>query len=179
VKKIAISLAGVAAAAAVGIAGWNYTVLQRPLDAVMAEDPRNAGLTARAHFASYAQPREVVFDLRTVDTDKAPVDVFRLFLQFAERLQGHRFDRVVLAHRGVAKFQIDGAYFQQLGREYSTQNPAYTMRTFPEHLFRPDGTQAFGQWSGGVLGVLKKQMEDFAEFHERWYLNDMIGGSEE
>ena len=176
-KKIALSLTGIAAATAVGIAAWNHTVLQQPLNAAMAEDSRNAGLMARAHFASYVQPKEVVFDLRTVSADKAPVDVFRLFLQFAERLQDRRFDRVVLAYRGVAKFQVEGAYFQQLGREYSIQNPAYTMRTFPQHLLRPDGSQAFGEWSGGVLGVLKEQMEDFAEFHGQWYLNEMIDDS--
>lgn len=176
-KKITITASVVVAAVIAGVAGWNYAMLQRPLDDVLAEDPRNTGLAARAHFAGYVQPTEVVFDLRTVGDEKAPIDVFRMFLQFAEKLQDRQFDRVVLAHRGVAKFQIEGTYFRQLGREYSTQNPAYTMRTFPEHVFRPDGTQAFGQWTGGLLGVLKEQMEDFLEFHEQWYLNDMVEGS--
>jgi hypothetical protein len=177
VKKIAISLSAIAVAVVACVAGWNYAVLQRPLDAVIADDPRNANLAAKAHFSGYVQPDEIVFDLRTVGTDKAPVDVFRVFLQFAKSLEDRSFERVILAHRGVAKVQVDGAYFQQLGREYSTQNPVYTMRTFPEHVFRPDGTQAFDQWSGGLLGVLQEQMGDFMEFHEQWYLSDISGSN--
>lgn len=60
-----------------------------------------------------------------------------------------------------------------MGVEYGTQNPVYTMRTFPENLYRPDGTAAFGTWTGGLFGVLGKQMEDFIEFHKQWYVNEL------
>jgi hypothetical protein len=58
--------------------------------------------------------------------------------------------------------------------EYEYQNPIYTMRIFPENLYLPNGNRAFSSWSGGLLGVTKKQMEDFTEFHKRWYIEDML-----
>jgi hypothetical protein len=47
------------------------------------------------------------------------------------------------------------------------------MRTFSENLVTPDGQRAFPVWTGGLLGVLQKQMEDFNEFHQRWYIRDL------
>ena len=73
----------------------------------------------------------------------------------------------------LAKFVLEGDYFQTLGKEYGTQNPVYTMRTFPEKLYSPDGQRAFGRWSGGLLGIVGKQMEDFTEFHKQWYVEGM------
>ena len=60
-----------------------------------------------------------------------------------------------------------------LGEEYGQQNPIYTVRTFPENLFLTDGTNAYGQWTGGMLGVLGKQMEDFADFNKKWFLENL------
>ena len=60
-----------------------------------------------------------------------------------------------------------------LGQEYEKQNPVYTMRTFPENVYGVDGTQAFGSWTGGLLGVLGKQMGDFSELHKQWYIADL------
>lgn len=172
-KKLALALAMLVAAAGGGAAIWNYAALQRPLDAAIARDGRNAGLSARAHFGHFVDADVAVFDLRTVGAENSQADVFRLFLQFADATKDRNFGRVVLAYRGVARFQIDGSYFQELGRGYAEQNPVYTVRTFPEHLFRPDGSRAFQEWSGGWLGVVKAQMDDFSEFHRQWYLNDL------
>jgi hypothetical protein len=157
--------------------GWNYSALQGPLAQVLSDDSRNDGIEVRAHFGSYLQSGILFFDLTSVGTGKAPADVFRVLLQFAAAVKEREFKRVVLAHRGVPKFQLEGAYFHQLGEEYSVQNPVFTMRTFPEHLLRPDGTRAFEQWSGGWLGVLNEQLEDFGEFHKQWYMNDMAASS--
>ena len=60
-----------------------------------------------------------------------------------------------------------------LGEEFGEQNPVYTIRTFPEHLSRPDGAQAFSTWTGGILGVLSKQMDDFNKFNKEWYIEDL------
>lgn len=163
------------ASAGVGVLLWNQTMLQSPLNRVLDDDPRNEGVQAKAHYGAYVKHGELVFDLQTVGGDKAPVDIFRVLLQFSATLQDQRFDRVILAHRGTNKFQLDGTYFQQLGQEYSTQNPAFTMRTFPEHVSHLDGSPAFSQWSGGLLGVMGKQMEDFYDFHRQWYIDDISG----
>jgi hypothetical protein len=50
----------------------------------------------------------------------------------------------------------------------------YTVRTFPENLLTPKGSRAYSEWTGGWLGVLGKQTEDFTDFHKKWYLEDVM-----
>ena len=91
----------------------------------------------------------------------------------ADSLKNEKFDYVNIAFRGKTKFIIKGEYFQQLGQEYSWQNPVYTIRTFPANVFNTDGTSAYSTWEGGLIGVTAKQMEDFTDFNKRWYLTDL------
>ncbi len=168
---------GVLAAALVMVFGINYFTLQSPMSEVLDADSRNKGITVSVHFGKYINPSELVFDLRDISGSSSPADVSRVLLQYAEALKAKEFERVVLAYRGTQKFQLKGSYFRTLGREYGTQNPVYTMRTFSENVYELDGTAAFGTWTGGLLGVVGKQMEDFNEFHKRWYLADMSHGS--
>ena len=72
------------------------------------------------------------------------------------------------------KLTVAVHYFRELGKEYDFQNPIYTARTFPENVYTLDGEKAFPSWTGGLIGVMGKQMEDFAEFHKQWYINDLI-----
>jgi hypothetical protein len=37
----------------------------------------------------------------------------------------------------------------------------------------PDGSSAYPEWTGGWLGVASKQINDFNDFHSKWYLDDM------
>lgn len=155
------------------VACANYFMLMGPLQDVIKRDQRNAGISAVAHYRYYVDPSVVIFDLREVADQKAPVDVMRVFFQFADVLQKRQYDRVVLAFRGTGKFQMEGDYFKKLGTEFQTQNPVYTMRTLPQNLYRMDGSPAFQTWTGGMLGVLSKQMEDFVQFHLQWYAGDL------
>lgn len=113
----------------------------------------------------------LVIDLRHVGELAAPVDVMRVLFQSADALRNSQFKRVVLAYKGQDKFYLEGSFFQTLGREYETQNPAYSLRTFPENVKRLDGTPAYGTWTGGWLGVMSKQMEDLAKFGKDWYMS--------
>ena len=81
---------------------------------------------------------------------------------------------VILAYKGKSKFSLDGAYFKKLGKEYEFQNPVYTTRTFPEHVMDINGNPIYDQWTGGILGVLNKQMEDFNDFCEKWYIDEVV-----
>ncbi len=85
------------------------------------------------------------------------------------------FETVNLKCKDKTKFVLKGDYFRRLGKEYDFQNPVYTMRTFPENVYTLDGEKAFPSWTGGLIGVTGKQMEDFAEFHQQWYIDDLIG----
>ncbi len=141
--------------------------------AAIAADERNQGIEVRFRSKNLITSDILVFDLQTVPEDKAPVDMFRVLLQSAEALKDKDFTHVELAYRGVSKFILDGPYFKTLGEEYEAQNPIYTMRTLPENLLTMDGEAAYSTWTGGILAVMEKQMEDFSDFHTKWYLEDM------
>jgi hypothetical protein len=175
-KKI-IGTCGVFAAVLATIFGMNYMTLQNPMSEVLDVDPRNKGIIVSVHFGKYINPSELVIDLKDVSGSNSPADVSRVLLQYADALKIKEFEKVILAYRGTEKFQLKGSYFRTLGEEYGTQNPVYIMRTFPENVYGLDGTAAFETWTGGLLGVVGKQMEDFNEFHKRWYLADMAHDS--
>jgi hypothetical protein len=155
-----------------GALALNHFQLQSPMNSVLKSDPRNDGIDVSVHYGNFIDPSTVVYDLRNVSGSNSPADVFRVLLQYAERLKGRQFDNIELAYKGTVKFKIEGNYFQTLGEEYGTQNVVYTVRTFPEHLKTPTGAQAYSEWTGGWLGVMNKQMEDFGDFNKHWYLSD-------
>jgi hypothetical protein len=165
------------ALAVCGIWAANYLTVDKPLKNVLSADPRNHVCKARAHFGGWLDPEILVYDVTGVSADASRLDIFRTFLEYAEAMKDHHFTKVVLASHGTSKFSIDGNYFQELGREYSTQNPMYTIRTFPPHLAAMDGTKPFSEYEGGILGVLQKEMEQFTEFSNEWYLTDFQTGS--
>jgi len=156
-----------------GIYCFNYFQLQSKMNDVIKGDPRNNGIEVSVHFCNYVNTSILIYDLKSISRTNSMADVFRVFLQFAEKVQSKKFDLVELSFRGKTKFKIKGDYFQTLGNEYSWQNPIYTMRTFPENLINLDGSKAYPEWTGGWLGVITKQIEDFTDFHKKWYLEDL------
>ena len=153
----------------------NHLTLQRQVSEVIAADYRNEGIEFSVHYRNYIHLNELVIDVLGFTEDKRPVDVFRVVLQAAEALKDKDFERIFFSSKGKTKFYLKGEDFRVLGVEYGEQNPIYTMRTFPEKLYTLDGDAAFSRWTGGVLGVSSKQVEDFMEFHRQWYINDLKG----
>ena len=160
-----------------GIWFFNYVSVNRPLQRVLTADPRNQVVTARAHFANWVDVGTLVFDLTGISGAATRMDVFRAFLQYAEAMKGRHFTKVILSARGAGKFTLDGDYFQELGKEFSGQNPMYTIRTFPIHLAAMDGSKPFSEYEGGILGVLQKEMEQFTEFSDQWYIRDFAAST--
>lgn len=174
---VGISLGGIVALVLLAV-GLIYTInnaVNGPLQKTITTDSRNAGVDAKARYGNLACSI-LVFDLKNISANNSRADVFRVFLQFAATVKNKRFDSVQLAWRGKVRFIIDGAYFQKLGREFDLQNPVYTIRTFPENVRTPTGVRAFPEWEGGMLGVLKAQMDDFTRFHDQWYWDDLKRG---
>ena len=153
---------------------FNYIKLSKQLNNIIVSDVRNKGVDIQAHYSLYIIPSVLVLDVRNIQVDKSASDVFRILLQFSETMNNNSFDVIELASKGKTKFILKGDYFKQLGKEYGDQNPVYTMRTFPENVYKPEGERAFASWSGGFLGVIKNQMEDFVEFHKQWYIEDIV-----
>ncbi len=100
---------------------------------------------------------------------------FEYSFNLPRKKKSQTFKDVQLYARGQEKFKLDGAYFKQLGDEYSWQNPVYTIRTFPSHVMNPDGNPAYSDWQGGILAVTTQQLDDFNDFSDKWYGNIAAG----
>jgi len=146
---------------------FNATVAV-PVALELGEDERNEGFTLVAYRSLGVHPREITIDLFSADR-AAPVDLYRGLFQASAALEGRRFDRVTLARQGSAVFVMDGADFALLGESFTAgENPIYLIRTLPEKLYLPDGTPAYGTWTGGFLGVLGAQMRDVNDAAQTW-----------
>jgi hypothetical protein len=150
----------------------NYLSLGRFMSNTISEDHRNMGLSISAHYEYYLNPNVLIINVKKVSGSNAPADVFRVLLQFAEKMQKSKYEYVHLQSKGNFKYMVTGEYFSTLGREYSFQNAAYTIRTFPENVYLKNGEKAFSSWSGGIIGVMKEQMEDFNRFTTKWFGED-------
>ncbi|NLH81146.1 MAG: hypothetical protein GX458_09945 [Phyllobacteriaceae bacterium] len=164
---VVLLLAGVATVAA------NLFLVTLPAFERLSADPRNAKILIVPHLRWGIDPTTLVIDLWRVDGTAAMVDVDRCLLDVAAALKDRDFTRVELAHRTSVRFQMSGSYFKTLGTERDWQNPVYTMRTMPENMQTPDGLPAFERWSGGMLGVLGKQIDDHNALHRRWYFDEL------
>lgn len=144
-----------------------------PMEKVIADDSRNSGIRIDAYYHTFFDRSVLVLDVISIEGSKTPMDIFRIVLQYAQAMKDVPFRKVELASKGNVKFYITGEFFKKLGDEYGSQNPMYTIRMFPENVYNPDGSRAFSTWTGGVLGVASKQMEDFSNFHKQWYIGDL------
>lgn len=152
----------------------NYIALHRHAASVVSSSPSNNGIKVIARYQWFVNPSVAVYDLRHVDGKKSAADVNCVLFKFAEKVKEQKYKKVILSYRGNEKFYLDGEYFKTLGNELETQNPIYLIRTLPENLHKPDGDKAFDTWTGGWLGVMSKQMEDFNNFHRQWYIDEAI-----
>jgi hypothetical protein len=159
------------------IFSWNYLSLQKNISEIVESDSRNSGISVYSHFNWFINPNVIVFDIRGVSHDKSSMDVSRILLQLSEKLKEKEYESIILSFKGKSKFVLKGNFFKATGLEYGTQNPVYTLRSLPQNVFNLDGTAAFSTWTGGLLGVLGKQMEDLNEFHKQWYVNDLALGN--
>lgn len=167
-------LAGIFAVMAIVVSA-NVASVEYSLWKVARNDAIGRDATLFAYHRFGVDPGGLVFDLWKVPISASAADVMRLFFSFAEEMRDRDFDRVYLAYRGKLRFVMDGRDFREIGSErHFGQNPIYLVRTFPEKLMHLDGLPAFGQWTGGWLGVMTKQLEDVSEMHRQWYLDEML-----
>lgn len=139
-------------------------------DGVIKSDPRNTGID----ISMSKSGSELHFCVNNIQNTHSPMDVFRTLLQSAVALKDETYTAVNLCFRGEDKFVLTGGDFHVLGEEYGTQNPAYTIRTFPEKLKDMTGQAAYPEHKGGVLYLLRVQMEDFRDMHGKWYMNELL-----
>lgn len=159
-----------------GAVAANGILVTWPALRAKAVDPRNSSVSLYAHYGWGVNPAILVLDLWDISNTASMADIDRVLLDTAEAFKDRPFSKVQLAFHGQARFQFEGTYFRQIGEERSWQNPVYTIRTMAENTEDPEGRPAFERWTGGLLGVVGRQMEDHSEMHRRWYINDLARG---
>lgn len=152
---------------------WNLFVLQIPVNRRIKSDSRNSGISIKVHYKYYINPKTLVFNIKEISGSNSAADVFRTFLTTSAELKDKKFGKVELASKGKIKFYIIGEYFNSIGSEYGDQNVVFTIRTFPKNVYFPSGDLAYSTWTGGLLGVMSKQMDDFNDLCKNWFLNDL------
>ena len=143
---------------------------------VMLARRSESGVAMVAYRRWLIDPTTAVVDIWHVDGERSMADIDRNLFITAEALKGQSFSRVELAYRGSGRFLIDGAKFKEVGEEWQTQSIAYLMRAIPQAASKMDGQPAFGEWTGGFLGVMMQEMKDHNQLHWSWYLASMSGG---
>lgn len=144
--------------------------LQSQLNVIHRDQLWSRGI--EANISVRRTPHTLVFDLTDVPAGADADAVFRLLRQFAVRARQATFQRVVLAWRGNTRFLLDGNYFRKMGSE-SGQDAVYAAWTFPEHLRQPDGSAAYPHREGQWQEASQRQVQDFHDFHRRWYGQDL------
>ena len=140
-------------------------------------DVRNSGIDLEV---KYDSAQRIVFNIEAMDGEKSPQDVFRLLLQFAAVVHEMNIESrdTLLSSLGESRFIIPASHFSLIGEEYGTQNPMYTLRTFPANLKTLDGDPAYENHQGGLLYLMRVQMDDFNDFMSKWIVEPMSGAIE-
>ena len=162
--------------ALLAVAGGNGIYVTAPALSALRQDDRNAVVTMVPHLRYGIDPTTLVIDLLSIRPEATIADVTRALFMTAQSLTSRDFNSVHLAYRGATRFVLPGSDFKSIGADFATENPLYLTRTLPEKLAKPNGERAFETWSGGVFAVTAKQLEDYAEMHRQWYLNDYADG---
>ena len=143
--------------------------LKTEMEDILEMDSRNQSI----NFSLQNRGKSLDFCVHNLSDEASTMDVFRVFLHTADYLKNRQFEKVTLCFRNETRFILDGADFSVIGQDFETQNPMYTVRTFPEKLSLPDGQAAYETHSGGLFYLMRVQMEDFNDMNNVWYMNEL------
>ncbi|MHB8969716.1 MAG: cell envelope integrity protein TolA [Pirellulaceae bacterium] len=135
-------------------------------------------VSVRVMYSGISGTETVVFDFRDGGSPSARrIDPVHLLMQFANELDLYSVRRVVLARNGQHRFYISSVDLRPLADSYAGGGVLWAFNNLPANVRRMDGTRAFGEWTGGLLGVLKEQAEDVNQFIDEWIGDSSVGGS--
>ena len=126
-------------------------------------------VTAKVSYSGLIGTNTVIFDLREGGSVSARrIDPVHLLMQFSDKLNLYTVNRVILARNGQNRFYISGSDLRQLSDSYAGGGRIWAFNNLPARVRRMDGSRAFGEWTGGWLGVLQKQTVDLDAFITEW-----------
>ena len=124
---------------------------------------------ADAYYNSSFSPGIVVFDLTGGSSAGARrIDPVHLLLQFAAKLDTSSLQRLVLAKGGNQKFYVDASDLRELATSYDNGGRIWAFDHLPERCHDMAGTNPYGTWTGGWLGVAQHQADDLNSFIQEW-----------
>jgi len=142
-----------------------HSDLRKKLDACES----NGVVKANVYYAGAFATDTVVFDLKDGGSSGARrIDPVHLLMQFAGKLNLNLIDRIVLARNGKEVFYVSGSDLSKPADSYEGGGRVWAFNNLPERVRTMSGSQPYGEWTGGFLGVLKEQSEDVNEFIEEW-----------
>lgn len=124
---------------------------------VLERDSRNSNVD----FSLTSKKQRLRYCVNNLSDEASAMDVFRVLPHSAELLKDWNFDKIELCFRKEIRFILGGGDFKIIGENLDTQNPIYTIRTFPEKLSLPDGESAYKAHKGGLLYLMRVQIADF------------------
>jgi hypothetical protein len=143
-------------------------------------DPRNIALANQLSSCSsreivggdvrvgYTLDGNIVFDVRSCKGNCRLIDPLHLLLQFGYKVRDDRFGHLAISAGGQEVYRLAKSDVDELAREYELGGRIWAFNQWPERLRKPTGERAFGTWSGGLLGVIKGQIEDMTEAIKTW-----------
>lgn len=126
------------------------------------------GIDVRVDYGSLFSREEIVFDLRDTGSQVRRIDPLHLLMQFAHNARDKEFKYVILSRNGKKLFLIEQRDLLELSDSYSNGGRIWAFNHFPERVLSMDGRHPYGSWTGGWLGVLKRQTEDLNAFLTAW-----------
>jgi len=120
--------------------GANQMLVNRPVRASLASDPRTAPIAMLAHFDRYVIPTTLVLDLQAPGVTDT-TDLWRGLFALGRDLGGFTVvDRVVLDRLGVPVYALSGDDFRRLGHDFwVARNQVLVLRALVEALQLPAG----------------------------------------
>ncbi len=153
----------------VGVSLWWGTLRHSELRSLLRGCSDTGGIEVSVYYGSVFSQEEVVFDLQDVQAHVRRVDVLHLLLRYARKLDRPGApERLALAARGRRLFYLPRSDYRKLAEEHAVGNRLWSIHHFAERLRTMSGARAYGTWTGGWLGVMKKQLEDLNDFLDTW-----------
>lgn len=116
----------------------------------------------------YTAAGNIVFDVRACKGDSRLIDPLHLLMQFGYKIKDTPIAYLSIASGGEEVYRLEKSDLDELARQYELGARIWAFDHWPERLKKPTGERAFESWSGGLLGVMKGQMEDLNEALRAW-----------
>ena len=110
-----------------GVLSANYIFLQRHMNEVLKEDPRNDGISVWVYYKWFVNSSEINYDLRSVSAENSSLDVSRVMLQFAEKVKDAYNLGLIRSEVGIERGKVQNGYYIEPQKEVTRAKAAKSL----------------------------------------------------